>query len=130
MSDQPNFESEAAIAFEKDFDNRRINLDGRLKRKLQQITYHEGELKKLEDQAAAREKTSKPLERKITYTRNAIKLVRKEYSDAIVEFHSWTKDKLDEVGKQVEAKVEQRLEDMDVQLKSLKYDDAIVEADK
>ncbi|KAF9693393.1 hypothetical protein EKO04_008761 [Ascochyta lentis] len=130
MTDQPNFQSEAALAFEREYDTKRAHLDAKLARKGSQITHHESELKKLEDLAAARRKPSKELERSITATRNTIKEVRKEYAAAVVDFYTWTKCKHDEVGRQIERAVEERLEKVDVKLKSLKYEDITVEADE
>lgn len=130
MTDQPNFESEAALAWEREYDTKRTHLDGRLRRKLQQIEYHEAQLKKLEDQAAARRKSSKELERAITKEKHTVKEARKEYADAIVEFHAWTKEKHKALGQKIERFIEDRLERSNVKLKSLKYDDIVVDADK
>ena len=89
MTDLPNFKSEAALAFEREYDIKRQHLDTKLRRKLDQINQHEAELKKLIDQQSTRKKPSNALERTITDTRNTIRLVRKDYLDAVNDFERW-----------------------------------------
>ena len=93
MTDLPNFKSEAALAFEREYDIKRQHLDTKLKRKLDQINQHEAELKKLVDQQSTRKKPSKALERTITDTRNTISLVRKDYLDAVNDFERWCQNR-------------------------------------
>ena len=130
MTDLPNFKSEAALAFEREYDIKRQHLDTKLKRKLERINQHEAELKKLIDQQSTRKKPSNALERTITATKNTIKLVRKDYLDAVNDFERWCQNKKTEVNAQIEEMIEKRLADADVKLKSLKYDSVLVEADE
>jgi chromosome segregation ATPase len=130
MADQPNFKSEAAQAFEREYDEKRARLDAKLARLQSQFTHHQEQLKKLEDQAAATEKPSKELEKTITATRNAIREARMKHEAAVVEFHSWTRDKQGEVQQQSEQAVVKRLGEADVQLRSLTYESFVVEGDE
>lgn len=129
MTDQRTFQSEAGLAFEREYNTKRAHLDAKLARKDAQIKHHETELRKLEDQAAARKKPSRELERTITATRRITKEVREDYADAVVAFYAWTKDMDEEVGRQFE-RVTESLAKVDVKLKGLKYDGIAVEADE